>query len=871
MIKLSKLLPISVFFVGLLIHLPLIAMPSAAQLFLSKQLGWIIDKQDGGICNGYYEDLPIPYIPDPDLKDQSHTYNIRANSSRWSLVGDSEFKGDVRMTKENQEITADRATVHRDPNTNKIVSVQAEGNVHFHQPGIAVVSDWAELKEGLMTLKNALYRVELGVSTNPNQSSQTVADPHEIHRIYNLTAHGKAKEMKQVAPHIYNLTHATYTTCPPTGDTWQLSGTHVKLNFPEGRGTATNMVLRIKKVPIFYLPYYSFPINRWRKTGFLFPYYHYSTIDGWHVYVPFYWNMAPNYDFEYVPEWISQRGLKNNGIFNYLTKYSRGRIYGSFLPHDRLFRKNRRSFINTYSGNPAFADRFNTLLNTSNNRKAISWFDQTTFNSHWQGNVNFNYAGDNYYDEDFPQRFNTNTTVVNNQLLQQANLKYTSQYWNMTDTVQRYQTLHPIDAGNVQNQYEKLPFIGINVNPLSLYQDTTFSMQSQYTNFKIRPQPDSTKRFVVGQRFYAKPDLSLQFTRPYGSLTSEAKLWSVQYLTPSRPNNYGPRQIGRAIPIFDTLGKINFIRNMALFKNKQQTLEPEFYYLYVPYVNQQTLPIFDAGNTTFSYAQMFSDNDFSGYDRLSNNNRLTLGLKSSVLDGNTGTQKAIVSVAEAYYFSNRRVCVGYDCSNTTPANQQINTQKFSPVAVSGGFTPSSKLRLQERLTWDPYTKKIGSQYSNFQFRAQKNRIINLSYYDVVENQISGFVPTLDTNTSNLNNMRESQISSVWRLNDHIEALGSWNHNWSNLIVNRSNNTTKTDVYNTYTYGLQYNSCCWAARVVAYRGFRGFDTNFNPKLDSGVYFQIALNGLGSLGNNNGLSSILSQNIAGYQNDFGRGIN
>ena len=117
-----------------------------------------------------------------------------------------------------------------------------------------------------------------------------------------------------------------YTTCPPGSEDWLIEGKSILLDTNSGVGTAKGMKLRFKSVPILYLPHMSFPISDARKSGFLTPEIGSSARSGNEIRVPYYWNIAPNYDATITPRLLTDRGLQIAANFRYLTRRNEGRV-----------------------------------------------------------------------------------------------------------------------------------------------------------------------------------------------------------------------------------------------------------------------------------------------------------------------------------------------------------------------------------------------------------------------------------------------------------------------------------------------------------------------------------------------------------------
>ena len=89
-----------------------------------------------------------------------------------------------------------------------------------------------------------------------------------------------------------------------------------------------------------------------------------------------------------------------------------------------------------------------------------------------------------------------------------------------------------------------------------------------------------------------------------------------------------------------------------------QTLEPRLFYLYVPYKQQDDLPIFDTGEFTFGISQLFNTNRFAGSDRQSDANQLSLAVTTNNYSGRSGQALWSLSLGQIFYFDQRRVQLG---------------------------------------------------------------------------------------------------------------------------------------------------------------------------------------------------------------------
>jgi LPS-assembly protein len=284
----------------------------------------------------------------------------------------------------------------------------------------------------------------------------------------------------------------------------------------------------------------------------------------------------------------------------------------------------------------------------------------------------------------------------------------------------------------------------------------------------------------------------------------------------------------------------------------EQTLEPQAYYTYIPYRNQASIPVFDTTVNTLTYDQLFNYNRFSGIDRIGDANQIGLGVSSRFIDQESGLEKARVGVGDIIYFANRMVTLcnsSEDCSDN-PDNH-ANYQRLSPISGMASYSVNPLWSVGANAIWNPVSKQTDNNSMNLHYQSDERHIVNLGYSFARNGDIySG----ISTNTSE-NNLKLTDLSMVWPLTMSVSALGRWSEDWH---INRLQNLLG---------GLQYDTCCWAMRLVGGREFVRLNPNSStPQYNNEVFIQFALKGLGNIGSGNP-SGILS-NIYGYRTDFGQ---
>lgn len=804
------------------------------QAIIAKQLGWITQKNPYNLCNGYFQELPIFYLPNPRVRSQSDNYNIHADHVVIPLKqGPYVFKHNVIITQIDRQLMADMAYAYRDKNTGKVALIKTTGHVRLRAPNKLIIAKTASyhVNNKKIILHDAHYRLARGdanVTTVKNPKTGKV----EKH-IYQLSAHGSAKQVQHTDDKITVLKNATYSTCQPNRcEVWLIKGSTIKLNSGKGRGESWNTRLYLQGLPVFYLPYLSFPIDHKRHTGFLFPRIGFSSSKGLSVATPFYWNIAPNYDATITPNYIQKRGVLLQGVLRYLIPHSYGQLGFGYLPNDRKFEQFKIK-------NPGATG--------SDDREKFFFKNLTAFNQNLSALVDYSQVSDDYYLHDLGGSFINNS---DNQLLRQAQIKYVNDIWSLLGNFQSYQTLHPVDQANVSNQYASLPQLRVGANFPANSNSLHFGFNGEWTRFTFQqnPYPDTSHILGVSTRASLRPYVSLPLNWLFAYVAPRAQLQLTSYHL-QKPQFGFTKSPDAAIPIFDVKSGIYFDRTAHLFGHDyQQTLEPTLYYLYVPYHNQNDIPYFDTGIQTFDYNFMFLDNRFSGIDRIGDANQVTLGVTSRFLDQDTRNEKASASIGRIYYFKKRSVQLCYNDNCPENVSDQYSSSPISAM-VTYNFNPSWSVN--GSAIWNNIVKCVDNRNVNLQYRPDEDHILNVGY---LYQKHGDLMPGLLIDDPG-NDLKQTNVAGYWKISQHWGIMGRWNYNWSH----------KSD--QAFLYGASYDSCCWAIRFMMARTFTalGPAPDYRRGYDNGCYVEVALKGLSTFANI-GSGDFLAQSISGYHDVF-----
>lgn len=832
---------------------------NATESQLSKQevanlLGWEVDPVGHPRCGGYYTEPSFSSLMTEEVPLTQGPINITFDQGEFFQQGTSVLSGKVVLTQPDRVINADKVYLLRDSKTGQWSTADLMGDVYLREPGRLIIAKKAHLRLSDKTgwLQDTLYRFSLSPSAQLLNTQEALLRRQGYLSENSLNAWGHAAEVNEPQVGIVTLRHANYTTCSPLMNVWQISSSTIHLNHDTGRGVARDVVLRVKDIPIFYTPYFNFPIDKRRQSGFLFPTFGNSTDSGLTFAEPFYWNLAPNYDATITPGWFSLRGAKLDGLFRYLTNTTTGQVKGSIIPDDKEFAHFQDRAPDLYPP----SDELQTLEGNSTTRRYFSWLNNTRLNDHWSGNLDYSYVSDDYYFQDFG---NTPAVVGTNQLLRHASVNYQGQNWVFLGQLQSYQTLHPINRAVTDNQYSSLPKLQLNGDFPEQPYGLNFQLNNEAVYFTRGRDSNDTTEPPSAKRFNIQPGVSWPLNRAESYFTPTIQFYLTQYNITHQAEG-DPNNITRALPVFNLDTGLFFDRLIGwLGSNYQQTLEPRLYYLYVPYRNQNNIPVFDTTIQPFDYDQLFRLNRFTGLDRIGDANQVTAAVTTRFLEQSSGEEKMRASVGQIYYFARRKVTLcntpGCSDSNTVPGVTS-DTEGVSPIAGQMDYHLSRLWDSRVNLAWDPHQSQTISSNVNFQYHPGFNKVFNLGYAFVHNGDVLNDNPTeTPVPASNLTNFSQPSTSFAWPIKEKWRLVGSYSYNLSDKHPQN------------YFYGVEYSACCWAVRLVGSKTFTSLNQDNTPVYDTAVYLQFQFKGLGNIGVSDP-SSLLVNSIPGYVDNFGQ---
>ncbi|HET8808550.1 MAG TPA: LPS-assembly protein LptD [Methylophaga sp.] len=714
----------------------------------------------------------MPAGLNPELSE----VNVDADNAQIVENGTSVFTGDVVVVRGNQKLNANRATYNR-----LLEEVTAQGDVKLRDSEILIEAEQAEW------------------SLLDEQGAMIDAD----YRIRQMNARGHASYVLRQGTAKTDLNDATYTTCAEDDEFWILEADEVNLNHETAVGTAEDVVLRIKGVPVFYTPYISFPLSDERKSGFLIPSIGNSDETGFDLSTPYYWNIAPNQDATLTPRYMSDRGLQLNAEYRYLTQSSSGMFNAGFLGSDNLR-------VDGEDINPYYQE----------DRKLFSWQHQGRFSSRWSNYVDYNYVSDRNYLEDFSGNLSLSSTSYLNRL---AMVNYSGDVWRFNARAQGYQSL----LLDVVEPYQQLPKLTLRGFLPDQALGLTYELESEFVSF------DSDER-ITGQRLDMEPSISLPWGNAGAFITPRVALKQSYYSLDNldRQPQFQESSISRTVPILSMDSGLVFERPLKFADSSFiQTLEPRAFYLYIPERDQDDIPIFDTNLRTFTMGSLFSHDRFTGPDRVGDANQLSLALTSRIIDEETGRERLAVTLGQIQYYADRNV--------TLQPNQQELERSDSDYIAEVIASITENWTAAGQIQWDPDNNRTSVGTTQLRYRGDNGGVFNISHRYRREGE-------LDTQFSNIIGLEQVDISASMPINDTWSVIGRY---YRSLDDQRTLETLA---------GFEYNSCCWATRFV----FRDYINDINSDDRNTAFFvEIQLKGLGSFGNKT--DNLLQESIIGYE--------
>ena len=602
-------------------------------------------------------------------------------------------------------------------------------------------------------------------------------------------AHGEAARVDFLDREHSVVHEATYTTCQRSDEAswqpdWVLRARRIELDQAEDVGYAEAGVLEFKGVPILPVPAISFPLSDKRKSGLLPPTFGLDSVSGFEYAQPYYWNIAPNRDATLTPMLLTRRGVSLAGELRYLEPAYSGELAAQFMPSDSLRNRDRWAWRGQHS----------QLLATPLGGMALG--------------LNIRRVSDDDYWRDFTQRGSivggggsAARQLAERLLPGEAGLNWAQGAQSASLRVLKWQTLQD-PLAPITPPYDRLPQLHWRYAPAQLPLGLDASVDADYTHFSADrrwyAQPDA-------RRGYALAQVSRPFLAPAGFITPRLQLHATSYQFDD-PLPGAQHSASRTLPTFSLDSGLVFERDASFFgRSFLQTLEPRAFYTYTPYRDQSRLPVYDTAAMDFNFATVYTENAFGGNDRIADNNLLTLGATTRLLDPDTGAEAARFGIAQRLRFSDQRVTM----PGATPVSERL-----SDVLLGAGINWTPEWGLDTTVQYNPKNGEFMRSTVAARYSPGAYRTVSAAYR---MQKVTDLITVPD---------KQLDIGWQWPLNrlwgdertSPVQGAGRW------YSVGRLNYSLQDRKLVDTIVGLEYESCCWIGRVVLERLQRSIDSS-----------------------------------------------
>jgi LPS-assembly protein len=712
-------------------------------------------KNDFALCKK--NDLLDFYQPGLPTEGDRDTSPAQVQGDRFSSPDSNLFHldGNASLQRLDQLLRSDDLTYNADT-----TAYDAEGHVRYQERGMLFSAD------------------NMKGTTNPEYG---VAN-HVQYQLLTSRGNGVASQAIMLSQDRDKLHDMTYSTCDLHHRVWEITAKTMTMDRDDGVGRAHNVTMRLKGVPFLWLPYLRFPIDDRRQTGFLYPSFGSRSRAGFFAAIPFYWNIAPNYDATFTPQWFADRGGMLDSQFRYLLPFTKGDIDFNYMPDDKT---------------------------TGTNRWFLTLNNQTSLPLGMQWNTSIRRASDAAWFQDFGQNLTTSTVTL---LGSSSYVTKSTDWWNAGIGADWYQIVTP-GVPSTAAPYRRMPRMFFNADqPIGGPGGPEWGVNAEAVRF-VQPEKIGGDRFDIfpylawplqGAAWFVRPQIGVRYTA---------------YNLPQAVAPGDPTHPTRTTPIFDVDAGLVFERDVHLFgSDNTQTLEPRVYYLYVPYRNQNDIPLFDTQPLTFDFWQLFTTNSFSGADRQMNANDLSLALTTRLLDSD-GVERISASIGQIRYFDPQKVTL-------YPGGKAVDYSGSNYVA-NLTVSLNDNWRLTGSQQWNPNTQETDVSTVGLQRRLWGDGIVNFDY-----RYRRGLLEQADVSA-------EVPVGAAWTL------IGGYTYS---LRDKRAIDSFA---------GVEWDSCCTAVRLLT----RHYVYDFKGDSNSAIMFEIQFKGLGAYGERTG--TFLRNAILGYQ--------
>lgn len=628
---------------------------------------------------------------------------------------------------------------------------------------------------------------------------------------------GKAQVIQFQDSEHFSATRGNYTSCPVVENeepAWQITARQLRLDLGANEGRADGAVLRFLGVPLLAAPSLSFPLSSARKSGLLPPNIFLDNRSGFEFGVPYYWNIAPQRDATFTPFVMTKRGVGLDSEFRFTEPGHAGRINLDLLPSDRVFGRSRWA------------------LKLDNDGRL----------GDWRYRLKSERVSDDDYWKDMSRRVESQTPRL---LAADLNLNRRRELsWGTIETyarVQRWQTLQGADVlARFASPYQRSPQLGARVGtaadeavldsfrPWGRKARLEGGLELEYNRFDL-PGSALASQAPGGQRVHVLGHVAAPLGGEAWWFIPRLAVNAASYQL-ERDDLAGRQHHARVIPTVSIDHGWVFERDTTLFgREVRQSLEPRLLYVNTPFREQASLPNFDAAPKDFNFDSIYTDNPFSGVDRVSDLHALSVGATSRWVNAAQGEEVLRVGAVQRFLFRDQLI---------TPDGLPA-TQRFSDLLLAAAAHVEERWWAEGTLELNPQTNRSVRTVTRARYSPGPFKTVSMAY--------------------RLARGQSEQVELAWQWPIYGQPVaqrsqtscgGAW------YSAGRVQYSLRDKRLTDSVAGVEYDAGCWVMRV----GMERLSTG-RAETNTRFMLQLELVGLSQLGSN--ALKVLKDNVPGYR--------
>lgn len=469
------------------------------------------------------------------------------------------------------------------------------------------------------------------------------------------------------------LVNSSVNNCSKSNPAWEISTQRITYLKEKNNAVIKGIKLKIKNIPVFYVPYLRTSVGNTRMSGFLTPGLR-QTSDGLDLSLPYYFNLAPNYDMVLTPRHITTRGFGIASSFRYLNKISEGEISFSGISNDR---------------------RYKDETDREGNRWNMVWKNKSKFNERWFSSINFQSTSDEYFFRDIGNnQFGQTKTSY---LPRKFGLTWKNSFLKLGLDVSRYQILNPFSF----EEFKSIP--SVTLESSFLRKKFSFSFISNITRFEREHVNPIKGLYKSIERFYFIPEVIYTKSFPGSQLSLSTGTTYTNYKLKSL-------NFSRSSPWVELKYNLFLDKNLG---SSVSSILPTFKYIYVEEDEEDFEYLIDSRISSLDFQNLFQRDRYVGYDRSTKNNKLVLGIQY-IYKGRKQDSFNSFSLGQALYFNKK---INY--FNPLKKSKQSPLVAEFKTFLSKGFWSKGMIELDKR------SSKVNSASFSFIYQGLQQKRFEL--------------------------------------------------------------------------------------------------------------------------------------------------